>query len=139
MLCSNSLLQILYYIVCFVILAFCVEAAYQHKVIDYMCSQIVRLASESILSLDLAVIAAYGMTSSIAYSFLYLDFEKPEYIYDLLLDTLVSIESRWLENDAVLQQIITNYIVIAESGKSFTFSSFVSFNTSQIVADYGYQ
>lgn len=37
------------------------EAAYKCKLIDHMCSQIVRLASESILSLNLAVVAAYGM------------------------------------------------------------------------------
>ena len=42
---------------------FCVEDAYRCNIIEYMCSQIIRLASESILSLDLAVVAAYGMAS----------------------------------------------------------------------------
>lgn len=42
-------------------LACCVKDVYSLDVVPYLCTQITRLASESVLSMELAVIAAYGM------------------------------------------------------------------------------
>ena len=39
------------------------EEFYSLNVVPYLCTQITRLASESVLSMELAVIAAYGMNS----------------------------------------------------------------------------
>lgn len=44
-------------------LACCVRDFYSLNVVPYLCTQITRLASESVLSMELAVIAAYGMNS----------------------------------------------------------------------------
>ena len=37
--------------------------------------------------------------------------------YKIVLDTIMKIENHWLENEVVLQQIITNFVVIAEFRK----------------------
>lgn len=79
-----------------------------------MCSQIVRLASESILSLDLAVVAAYGMASTL-FNIFQIESEKPESVYSIVMETIQKIENHWIDNESVIQQIITNYIVLAES------------------------
>lgn len=41
--------------------------------------------------------------------------EKPDNVYDVLLDTILKIEDRWLDNEVVIQQIVTNFIVLSES------------------------
>lgn len=44
-------------------LACCAEAALKEHLLEYLCTQITRIASDSVLSLELAVMAAYSIAS----------------------------------------------------------------------------
>ena len=49
------------------------------------------------------------------YLFHSIEQDKSVETYRIVLDTIKKIENHWLENEIVLQQIITNFVVIAES------------------------
>ncbi|KAK8825049.1 hypothetical protein WA556_006338 [Blastocystis sp. ATCC 50177/Nand II] len=83
----------------------CVEEFYSLNVVPYLCTQITRLASESVLSMELAVIAAYGMNMH----------KRPGDVDATVLTALLKIEGKWDTNPGVLQQILTNYAVLAQN------------------------
>lgn len=47
----------------------------------------------------------------------FIEQDKSAETYKIVLDTIMKIENHWLENEVVLQQIITNFVVIAEFRK----------------------
>ena len=49
----------------------------------------------------------------------FIEQDKSAETYKIVLDTIMKIENHWLENEAVLQQIITNFVVIAEFRKEY--------------------
>ena len=49
------------------------------------------------------------------YLFHSIEQDKSVETYRIVLDTIKKIENHWLENEIVLQQIITNFVVTAES------------------------
>ena len=51
------------------------------------------------------------------YLFHSIEQDKSVETYRIVLDTIKKIENHWLENEIVLQQIITNFVVIAEFRK----------------------
>ena len=55
------------------------------------------------------------------YLFHSIEQDKSVETYRIVLDTIKKIENHWLENEIVLQQIITNFVVIAESRIEYHF------------------
>ena len=53
------------------------------------------------------------------YLFHSIEQDKSVETYRIVLDTIKKIENHWLENEIVLQQIITNFVVIAEFRKEY--------------------
>lgn len=97
-------------------LACCVKEAYDAGVIPYLCTQITRLASESVLSMELAVVAAYRMNCTAHSVSSRIAKERSETIDGTILQTLKRIEGKWDTNPTVLQQILTNYAILANNG-----------------------
>ena len=98
-------------------LACCVKEAYEAGVIPYLCTQITRLASESVLSMELAVVAAYRMNCIPRTIASCVAKERFEAIDSTILQTLKRIEGKWDTNPTVLQQILTNYAILARSSR----------------------
>ena len=93
------------------------KEAYDAGVIPYLCTQITRLASESVLSMELAVVAAYRMNCTPHSASSRVAQERSDAIDSTILQTLKRIEGKWDTNPTVLQQILTNYAILTHNGR----------------------
>lgn len=99
-------------------LASCQRCFVSQGLIKYLCGHISRLASESVLSLELAVLSTYGSSGIGTITCWHAGCVIPDEQLDGILQTLLKIEKRWQSNVNVIQQMISNFSVLAEHGPS---------------------
>ncbi|KAK8813990.1 hypothetical protein WA538_000343, partial [Blastocystis sp. DL] len=98
----------------------CQKAFFETELDQYLCSQISRLASESVIALELAVLSTYASCG----------YPLVESQWNRILQTLLKVEKRWTAALPVVQQLVSNYSILAEQE-----SLHASLLTSCVLAD----